>query len=163
MAVGREPESVLVLGHTEGINLSLGVEFDTRAVGFEAEDITAGEFDAVSVGTLDFGDVIKAVACVDPAVSTISKGVDHAVGIARGIEGAEDDFALIADSVGVGIAKVVDIGDRESEDTIAVWEYTDRNIQSIGEEVSCFEGAVMIAVFESNDGVTCSGICCRVC
>lgn len=114
MAVGREPESVLVLGHTEGVDLSLGVEFDARAVGFEAEDITAGEFDAMAVGTLDFGDVIKAVASVDPAVSTIAKGVDHSVGIARGIEGAEDDFASIADTIGVGIAKVVDIGDGES-------------------------------------------------
>ena len=72
MAIGGEPETVFVFGHPERIDLALGIEFDTRAVGFEAKDIAAGEFDGVAIGTLELRDVVKAMASVDPAVETIA-------------------------------------------------------------------------------------------
>jgi hypothetical protein len=104
MAIGGKPKSVFVFGHSEWIDLALGIEFDAGAVGFEAKDIAAGKFDRVTIGALEFRDVVKTVACIDPTVASIAKSVDHTVGIARGIKGPEDHLALVAKSISVGIA-----------------------------------------------------------
>ena len=104
MAIGGEPKSVFVFGHSEWIDLALGEEFDSGTIGFEAKDIAAGQFDRVTIGALEFRDVVKAVAGVDPTIETIAKGIDHTVGIARGVKGSEDYAALVAKSISVGIA-----------------------------------------------------------
>ena len=120
MAIGSEPETVLVFSHTEWVDLALGIEFDSRAVWFEAEDIAAGEFDLMSVGALEFRDVIETVASINPTVLTISQGIDHAVGIAGGIKGAEDDLAMVTDAIAIGIAKEIDIGDRKGDHAVLI-------------------------------------------
>lgn len=151
MAVGSEPETELVFSHAEWVDLALGVEFDSRTVGFESKDVAAGEFDCVTIGTLEFGDVIEAVASIDPTVVTITQGIDHAVSIAGSIEGTEDDLAMVTDSIAVGIAKEIDVGDGKGDHSVLVGEQTDGDIQAIGKGGLGFERAVLVFVFEHDD------------
>ena len=71
--------------------------------------------------------------------------------IAGGIKGSEDDLAMVADAIVVGIAQEVDIGDGKGDHTVLVGEQTDGDIQAIGEGGFGFEGAVLVFVFEDND------------
>ena len=82
VAICGVPETVAVLGHAKRIHLTLGVEFDSRAIWSESEYIATGEFDTVSIGALDFRDVVKAMASVDPTIFSVAQGVDHPVCVA---------------------------------------------------------------------------------
>ena len=53
VAIGSEPKTIFVLGHSKRIDLPLRVEFDPGSIGFESKHIAAGQFDLMSVGTLD--------------------------------------------------------------------------------------------------------------
>jgi len=162
VAIGGVPESIAVLRHTKRIDLTLGIEFHPRAVGFKSKNIATGELDTVAVGTLDFRDVVKAMASVDPTIFSIAQGVYHPVGIARSIEGAKDDLAMIALSVPIGVLQVVDVRDGESQDAIFVGENTDGDIQTIGEDLFCFVCSISVAIFEESDGIRrCRITLCR--
>ena len=75
------------------------------------------------------------------------------MGISRGIEGPEDDLALVADAIAIGIAKVVEIWDRKGDHAVLVGQQADRDIESIGKSDFGFERTVVIFVFEHDDGI----------
>lgn len=72
MAIGSEPKTESIACHSERVDLALGIEFDARTVGFETKDVAAGEFDSVTIGALEFRDVVEAVASIDPSVAAIA-------------------------------------------------------------------------------------------
>lgn len=72
MAIGGEPETVLIVRHPERVDLALGVKFDARSVWFETKDVAASEFDCVTIGTLEIRYVVEAVASIDPTVAAIA-------------------------------------------------------------------------------------------
>lgn len=157
MAIGGKPKAVFILGHPERVDLSLRVKFDARPVRFESEDIPTGHLDRMPIGPLDLRDIVETVASVDPTVSSIAQSIHHAVRIARGVEGTEQHFAFVADSIAIGVAKEIQIGDRKDDRTVGVGEESYRNVKSIGEGGFLFVAAIPIAILEDDDRISA---CC---
>ena len=120
MAIRRKPKPILVPGHPERIDLSLGVQLNSASIGPESKDVPAGHLDRMAVGPLNFRNVVKAMASVDPTIEPVAQRIDHPVRIARRVEWSKDHLALVAYPISVGIPQMVEIGDRKGDHAVLV-------------------------------------------
>ena len=105
MAVGGEPKAKLIARPPKRIDMAGGELLDTRAIGTESKDVARGQFDGMSIGSSELGDVVKTMARIDPTISTVAKRIDHPVSISGGVERPEDNLAFVADTIAIGVAQ----------------------------------------------------------
>ena len=120
MAIRRKPKPILVPGHPKRIDLSLGVQLHSASIGPESKNVPAGHLDRMAVGPLNFRNIVKAMAGVDPAVLPVAQRIDHPVRIARRVEWSKDHLALVAYPIPIGIPQMVEIGDRKGDHAVLV-------------------------------------------
>ena len=105
------------------------------------------------IASSDLGDVVEPVAGVEPAVETPGKGIAHAVGVALVTEWTVELLPQIGPAVAIGIPKVPDVGDAETDHSISVGIEPHRYVQAVGEGRHLVGAAIGIGILENPDRI----------
>ena len=120
MAIRSKPVAELISGHTKWIHLAVSKLFYARSIFFKAKCVARYQMNTRTILGRDLRLIAEPVTGIDPTISAITQGVDHAVCITTRIERPQHNLTLIALPIAVGIAKVPKIRNAEAETTIAI-------------------------------------------
>ena len=154
VTIGREDVTEMVDRHSEWINLPLCIQLNPRTIGTEAESIPGRQHDLVSILAGNFGPIIESMTGIDPAIIAASKRIAHPVSISSRIEGPIEDFSFVAAIISVGIAKVPDVRNAETDDSVTVRNQADRNVQFICKDRNFVGFPIVIMILQDANGVS---------
>ena len=153
VAVGGEQVPQRIEGEAEGIHLSVRVMLDARAVETHAVGVAGVEINLVSITSLDVGIVVVAVRGVEPSVEAPAEARLVAVCVARGVEGAVEDFALVRLPIPVRVLQEPDVRNAPGDAAILVGINADGDVQSLGKRADAIRASIAVGVLENLDGV----------
>ena len=116
VAVGGIQAARFVEGEAEGIHLAVRVMFNARTIEADAVAVAGIEIDVAAVACSDVRVVVEAVRGVEPAVEPAPEARLVAVRVARVIERAVEDVALVGLAIAIGIFEQPDVRDGPDDD-----------------------------------------------
>ena len=163
VAVGGIQAARFVEGEAEGIHLAVRVMFNARTIEADAVAVAGIEIDVTAVARSDVRVVVESVRGVEPAVEPAPEAGLVAVRVARGVEGAVKNLALVGFVVAIGVFKQPDVRDGPDDDlprraTVGILAeegiHADGDVQSAGELGDLARTTVGSEVLKDHEAIT---------
>ena len=160
MTVGRVNIAKPVDRHAERIHLPLGIQLNARTIRAKAKCVAGRHLHSVPVFTGHVRTIVESMARINPAVFAASECIAHAVCVTSCIERTVQHFAFIACAVAVCVMQKPDVWNAETDDSIAVRNESDRDVEFVCKDCHNIRFAIAVCVFQNANRVARRHVCC---